>query len=101
MQWVLRAGLAISVVLMAAGLAIGLVTGEHLSATVRLHALFSDGTFADRLIAGGLVILAATPVVRVVALVAIWIHERDRRFALAGLIVCAILATAILSGRGG
>ena len=101
MQWVLRVGLAIAALLMASGLVLALATGEHASAAVRLHALFSDGTFADQLIAGGLLILASTPVIRVVALVAIWVHERDRRFALAGLIVCAILATAILSGRGG
>ena len=101
MQWVLRIGLALAATLMAVGLVLALATGEHAGAAVRLHALLSDGTLADRLIATGLLILASTPVIRVVALVAIWIRERDRRFALAGLIVCAILATAILSGRGG
>ena len=98
--WVLRGGLAIACVLLAIGCAIALATGEHVSAPVRLHHLLSEGTVADRVIAVGLVILAMTPVVRVLSLVVIYALERDRKFAMVAGIVVVVLAAAILSGHG-
>jgi uncharacterized membrane protein len=99
-QWVLRGGLALATALMVAGLAIALISGQHEAAAVSLASLFGPHTLADRLIALGLALLAATPLVRVIALVAIWAHERDRTFALLGLVVVAILTTAIATGHG-
>ena len=99
-QWVLRLGLAISCVLLAVGLAIALATGEHVAVPVRLHHLLSEGTTADRVISLGLLLLAMTPVVRVLSLVVIYTIERDRRFAVVALVVVAVLAAAILSGHG-
>ena len=99
-QWVLRGGLAIACVLLAIGLAIALATGQHVAAPIHLHHMFSEGTVADHVIAVGLLLLAMTPVVRVLSLVVIYALERDRRFAIVALVVVAVLAAAILSGHG-
>jgi uncharacterized membrane protein len=99
-QWVLRLGLALSCVLLAAGLAIALATGQHVAAPLRLHHILSDGTVADRVIALGLLLLAMTPVVRVLSLVVIYALERDRKFVIVALAVVAVLTAAILSGHG-
>ena len=99
-QWVLRLGLAISCVMLAIGLGIALATGQHVAAPLRLHHILSDGTVADRVIALGLLLLAMTPVVRVLSLVVIYAIERDRKFALVALVVVAVLGAAIFSGHG-
>ncbi len=100
MQWVLRGGLAIACVLLGIGLAMALATGERVAAPVRLHEVLSEGTTADRVIACGLLLLAMTPVVRVLSLVVIWMLERDKKFALVALVVIVVLGLAIASGRG-
>ena len=100
MQWVLRGGLAIACVLIAVGFALALATGERAAAHIRLHEVLSEGTTADRVMACGLLLLAMTPVVRVLSLVAIWTLERDRRFAAVALVVVVVLALAIASGHG-
>jgi len=99
-QWVLRLGLAISCVMLAIGVAIALATGEHVAAPIRLHHLLSEGTVADRVIGFGLLLLAMTPVVRVLSLVVIYAIERDRKFSLVAIVVVVVLAAAILSGHG-
>lgn len=99
-QWVLRGGLALACVLLAIGLAMALATGEHAARAVRLHEVLSDGTTADRVIACGLLLLAMTPVVRVLSLVVIWMIERDKKFAMVALVVVVVLALAIASGHG-
>ncbi|HEY1553464.1 MAG TPA: DUF1634 domain-containing protein [Kofleriaceae bacterium] len=99
-QWVLRGGLAIAVVLMLAGLAIALVTGQRMAGAVSFADLLAGHSLPDQLIALGLLVLAATPLARVIALVIIWTVQRDRTFALLGLVVVAILAAAIASGYG-
>ena len=100
MQWVLRGGLAIACVGIGIGLAIALATGERAAGTVRLHEVLSEGTTADRVIACGLLLLAMTPVVRVLSLVAIWLLERDKKFAVVALVVVVVLGLAIASGHG-
>jgi len=99
-QWVLRGGLAISCALLVVGVAIALATGEYVAVPVRLHHLMSEGTVADRVIGLGLLLLAMTPVVRVLSLVVIYAVERDRKFTVVALVVVAVLAAAILSGHG-
>ena len=99
-QWVLRLGLALACVLIGIGFVMALATGERMAAPVRLHEVLSEGTTADRVIACGLLLLAMTPVIRVLSLVAIWTHERDRRFVIVALVVVVVLGVAIASGRG-
>jgi uncharacterized membrane protein len=99
-QWVLRLGLALACVLIGIGFVIALVMGERMAAPVHLHELLSEGTTADRVIACGLLLLAMTPVIRVLSLVAIWTYERDRKFVIVALVVLVVLGVAIASGRG-
>ena len=99
-QWVLRGGLAIASALLVTGLVLAFATGQRTAEAVSLRDLLAGHTLPDQLIAIGLVILAGTPLLRVLALVAIWAHERDRRFVALGLVVVAILVAAIASGTG-
>jgi uncharacterized membrane protein len=99
-QWVLRGGLILACVLVAVGVGLAFATGEHAAAAIRLQDVVSSGTVADRIIALGLLLLALTPVVRVISLVVIYALERDRKFATVALIVVTVLAAAIASGHG-
>lgn len=96
----LRLGLGVSVTLMLAGLAFAIVSGEHDPVPVRLSGLATDGSVPDRLMAGGVLVLALTPVVRVVSLIVIWAKERDVRFVAVGVTVVAVLVTSLLLGGG-
>jgi len=48
-----------------------------------------------------LLVLAATPALRVVLLGALWARQRDWRFVLIALAVAGVLATSVLLGRAG
>ena len=100
-QRVLRVGLALSALLLLVGMILAIAAGQTTAGAVHTRSLLSEGTWADRIIALGLVILASTPVIRVLSLVFIWAHERDRKFVVYGSIVLAILLAAIFSGHGG
>lgn len=52
-------------------------------------------------ITAGLLVLIATPVLRVIASVIVFNKEQDRRYALIALILLAILLTSIMLGKGG
>jgi uncharacterized membrane protein len=99
-QWVLRAGLVVACGAFVVGLVLAIATGEHAAEPVRLAKVFAADTLADRCLAIGLVVLAFTPVVRVMSLVVIWAIERDRRFVIVGLVVIAVLAAAMFGGHG-
>jgi uncharacterized membrane protein len=97
--WVLRAGLAASVLLMASGMTVRLATGGDDAPSVPLWRLKGDtGLVLTTL---GVMVLALTPALRVLALVALWWRERDWRFVAVALAVVAILATGVLIGKGG
>ena len=100
-QRLLRTGLALSVVLMGAGLVMQLSSGARLSHPVRMfeiaHAQVSAG---ERVMAIGILVLAFTPVLRVLALIALWVKERDWRFVAVALTVAVVLALAIALGGG-
>lgn len=95
----LRMGLVLSAVLAVAVVAIGgtslLDAGQP---SVEL-----DGRHATALASAtlSLVVLAATPALRVVLLAALWARQRDWRFVLVALAVAGVLATCILLGRAG
>lgn len=99
-QRVLRYGLVLGIAAMALGLIIDLVEGDMAAVAVPLHSLLGVGSMGDRAMAVGILILALTPVARVVALVIVWWREHDRRFALVGLTVLAVLALGAFLGRG-
>jgi uncharacterized membrane protein len=52
-------------------------------------------------IASGLLILIATPVLRVIVSIIVFNREHDRRYALIALILLAILLTSFMLGKGG
>ncbi len=96
----LRTGLAVSCALMAAGLAVTLLHGDRHAAVVRLFDVGGNHPLGDRLLAIGVVVLALTPAMRVVALVVLWAREGDRRFVVVGLVVTAVLVAAAVIGHG-
>ena len=98
-QTVLRAGLILSVVAMAAGFAVDLAEGQMAAVSVRISSIFHAGSVGDRMMAVGILALVLTPVVRVAALVVVWAREHDRRFAWVGVTVLAILLLGIVLGR--
>lgn len=100
-QFLLRSGLAVAVLLMAVGVLIKCVTGNWETPEVRLfelfHAPLSPG---DRIMGIGILALAATPAFRVIALLILWTRERDWKFVITALIVMLTLALAIALGGG-
>ena len=98
-QTVLRVGLILSVVAMAAGFVVDVAEGEMATVSVRISSIFHAGSVGDRMMAVGILALVLTPVVRVAALVVVWAREHDRRFAWVGIIVLVILLLGIVLGR--
>ncbi len=97
---VLRTGLAVACALMAAGLTVTLARGDRHAHVVRLFEIGGDQAVGDLLLAAGVVVLALTPAVRVLALVVLWAREGDRRFVAVALVVVAVLVAAAAFGHG-
>ena len=98
-QLLLRVGLGLAVALMAIGLGLKVASGSHRSSGIELFALTSGST-ADLVMALGVLVLAATPLFRVLALVVLWTRERDWRFVGVALLVVVTLSMAIVLGHG-
>lgn len=81
----LRIGSFIAAVLIAAGIAFMLLGREVL---------------ASHLITAGLIVLLATPIMRVVTAGLIFVREKDWRFACFCLVVVCALAAGIILGHG-
>jgi uncharacterized membrane protein len=108
---VLRGGVILSAAIMVVGLAgfyaryarggltVGLATAPPHSLSGVLSGLSHGDPVA--IIALGLLVLLATPVVRVVISVAVFASARDRLFTLITLVVLAILLVSFVAGRGG
>ncbi len=101
---VLQAGVVLSGLLLAVGLAVVLVGPDDVSGTLPASisaaargALRGDGL---SLVAVGLLVLMATPVARVAILAMSWFQEGDRRYAAIALAVLAILAVSVALGVG-
>ncbi len=100
-QLVLRVGLAIACVLMAIGTLIEAARGNALAIRATPLDVVSGGFTAQRMILLGIVALALTPAVRVIALIFTWSRERDWRFVAVAVWVALTLALAIAFGRAG
>ena len=95
-------GLVISTALMLIGLALDLLLRREIPTVVpdlgevwtRVLAIRPSGFLAL-----GLLVLIATPIVRVVGSIIIFAYERDWRFALITLVVLAIVTLSLLLGR--
>jgi uncharacterized membrane protein len=100
---VLIIGLALSTALMLAGVGLELARGTALPATVagvgevlpRALALRPSGVLTL-----GLLVLIATPILRVVGSVVAFIVERDWRFAGVTALVLLVMVVSILLGKG-
>lgn len=100
---VLILGLAISTVLMLAGVGLALFEQRDLPTAVpdigdvvgRVLALRPSGFLAL-----GLLILIATPILRVVGSIGAFVYERDWRFAAITSLVLGILVISLFLGRG-
>ena len=84
---VLRAGVTLSTLALVAGLAAAAFTG--------------GGTLTTRLLTIGVLILIATPVVRVIVSALSYLRQRDWTFALLTLIVLGeLIASVVAASRG-
>jgi uncharacterized membrane protein len=99
---VLLAGIAVSVVLMAAGLALGLLNGTGISrGVVPLADLprAAWGLSPAALLSLGLIVLIATPFVRVAGSLIAFAREGDRRYVVLTAVVLAVMCASVLLGR--
>lgn len=119
--WVLRVGVLLAATVIGLGLLLRFVrpSHEHLSSAATVAALVSgahDQSFApprtlatftrdvaaldpDAVMALGILLLIALPVVRVATTVAIFIIDRDRVFIAITLLVLMILLTGLFFGK--
>lgn len=96
-------GLAISITLMLIGLGLALAKGTGMP---RETPGFADAL--DQATSGeasgfmtlGLLVLIATPIMRVIGSIFTFIYERDWRYALITTVVLMIVITSLLSGEG-
>jgi uncharacterized membrane protein len=99
---ILVAGVGLAVVLMAAGLVLGLVDGASLPAHVvalgDLPSLLGSLDPAAYL-SLGLIVLIATPFVRVAGTIVAFALERDRRYVLITVVVLVVMCLGVLLGR--
>ena len=108
-SWILQGGVLISAAVVCVGLLLLFRHPEQLSAQQFLvfpHTLgqIKDGLLAlhpQAFVALGLLLLIATPVMRVAISILAFALEHDRRYVVITSIVLAILLISFLSGKGG
>lgn len=98
--WVLRTGLVIATLLLLAGIAMKVVSGDTATPALELGSLLAPRSAADGLLGAGVLVLAVTPFVRVLALAGVWARVRDWRFVATAGVVLALLVAATLLGGG-
>jgi uncharacterized membrane protein len=99
---ILVVGVAVAVALMAAGLVLSVVDGQGLpSHVVPLGDLPSLLGALDpaAYLSLGLIVLIATPFVRVAGTIVAFAREHDRRYVLITAVVLAVMCISVLLGR--
>jgi len=99
---ILLVGIAVSVALMAVGLVLGAARGAMLPrAMVTLSALPAALARLDpaAYVSLGLIVLVATPFVRVVGSLVAFVVERDRAYVLITATVLVVMCLGVLLGR--
>lgn len=101
-QQILRGGIATSVVLMSAGVVAHLITDPGAEArAVQFTQLVNPATSVPDLLLGwGILVLALTPVVRVVSLILLWARMKDWVYFGVSLTVLFVLGFAVAVGHG-
>lgn len=94
---VLRAGLALSLLLLGSGVLLRAFAGGPAHA-VTLTQLLSDPSLGDRVLMAGALVLALTPVAQIVVLLVAWWRLRDYRYAAVAATVIALLAAGAMLG---
>lgn len=99
-QFLLQGGLVLSILLMLSGVFLNIYQGHNTILNMGMSDLFSDSTsFANRLLLWGIFFLALTPVFRVIALVLLWIKEKDWKFVAVAVFVLITLSISIFSSH--
>jgi uncharacterized membrane protein len=99
---ILVVGVGVAVALMAAGLVLGVVDGRDLpSHVVPLAGLPSLLGSLDpaAYLSLGLIVLIATPFVRVIGSIVAFAREHDRRYVLITAVVLAVMCLSVVLGR--
>lgn len=99
---VLGVGIVAAVALMLSGLVLGVVKGEGVPAhVVPLADLAAGLTALDPAawLSAGLLVLVATPFVRVGGSIIAFAVERDRRYVLVTAVVLAVMCIGVLLGK--
>lgn len=99
-QLVLRGGLVISFTLMLAGLAVKAVEGSDQAPATPLFSLGTEGDAGDIIMAVGILVLAATPAIRVFSLIVLWAREKDWHYTAVAVAVLVVLVAAAALGHG-
>ena len=102
-QRVLQAGVAVSFTLMLVGIVLAVVRGEALAAHVVSPGDLWAGLVAldsAAYISLGLIVLIATPFVRVAGSLVAFLRLRDRRYALVTAAVLAVMCVSVVIGKG-
>ncbi len=95
-QFLLQGGLIVSIVLMFLGVVLNIYGGHVQILNLGFSDLFSSTTaVADRFLVWGIFILALTPVFRVIALLFLWMKERDWKFVAVAFFVLITLSISI------
>lgn len=100
---VLLVGLGCSTVLMFTGVVLGLLRGRSMPvAMIRPELIMSymAGMRPSGFLTLGLLVLIATPILRVIGSIAAFLYERDWRFAGITALVLMVMAGSMLLGRG-
>jgi uncharacterized membrane protein len=95
---VLRAGLGLSFVVLAVGLAVELSAGPHRAVTVRMFDLLAPRPVGERIMAVGVLLLTLTPACGVLSVFAGLLREHDRRYVAVAATVVAVLGAAVIVG---
>jgi uncharacterized membrane protein len=99
---VLGVGIGVAIVLMLAGLVLSLIDGDGIpTRVVSLGDLLSGLREPDpaAYLSLGLLVLVATPFVRVAGSLVAFALERDRRYVLVTAVVLAVMCLGVLVGR--
>ncbi|MGH2557308.1 MAG: DUF1634 domain-containing protein [Actinomycetota bacterium] len=100
-QSILRAGLGLGSLSMAIGVVLALAEGRLQAHAVRLGDVprLVAGGRPSAFMAVGILLLLATPITRVLALIVVFARHRDPRFAVIAGAVAALLAVGVFLGR--
>ena len=99
---VLLAGIALSVALMAVGISLLVVRGEALPGGVTPVSDLGHGLVslqAAAYLSLGLIVLIATPFVRVAGSIVAFARERDARYVLVTSVVLVVMCLSVLLGK--